>query len=43
VLKPSARIPKRVPFYEDYEMLMRRELHHAVPRAMAKAMATRRR
>jgi hypothetical protein len=42
VLKPKVKIPKRVPFYEDYEMIMRRELSHAVPRAFEKAMRTKR-
>jgi|SRR5580765_1979130 hypothetical protein len=42
VLKTSVKIPRRVPFYEDYEMVMRRELAHAVPRAFEKAMRTRR-
>jgi hypothetical protein len=42
VLKSKVRIPRRVPFYEDYQMVMSRELAHAVPRAFEKAMRTRR-
>jgi hypothetical protein len=42
VLKPKVRIRARVPFYEDYVMIMRRELDHAVPRAFEKAMRTKR-
>lgn len=43
VLKPQTKIPKRVPFYEDYEASMRRELQRTLPMAVAQAMATRRR
>lgn len=42
VLKHSTKIPKRVPFYEDFAASMQRELHRTMPMAMAKAMATRR-
>lgn len=41
VLKPKTRIPKRVPFYEDFGMSMQRELTRMLPLAIAKAMATR--
>ena len=41
-LKPSTRIPKRVPFYEDFEASMRRELLRTIPLAVEKAMRTRR-
>jgi len=43
VLKRATPIPKRVPFYEDYTMSMRRELARTLPQAVAHAMATRRR
>jgi len=43
VLKSRTPIPKRVPFYEDFATSMRRELIVALPIAIAKAMATRRR
>lgn len=43
VLKSNTRIPRRVPFYEDYEASMRLELRAALPLAVARAMATRRR
>ena len=42
VLKGSTKIPKRVPFFEDYFASMRRELHKAIPKAVQRAMATRR-
>ena len=42
VLKPATKIPKRVPFYEDYEASMYRELARTIPLAVEKAMATRR-
>ena len=42
VLKATTKVPKRVPFYEDYERVMRTELMRALPAAFAKAMATRR-
>jgi hypothetical protein len=43
VLKPRVRIPKRVPFYEDYQRVMGQELYKAVPAAVERAMRTRRR
>jgi hypothetical protein len=43
VLKAQTKIPKRVPFYEDFAASMRRELARTIPLAVAKAMATRRR
>ena len=42
VLKHQTKIPKRVPFYEDYAMSMSRELVRTIPMAVEKAMATRR-
>ena len=42
VLKTATKIPKRVPFFEDYQTVMSRELHRAIPAAVARAMATRR-
>lgn len=42
VLKPQTKIPKRVPFYEDYEASMYRELARTIPLAVERAMATRR-
>ena len=41
-LKRSTRLPKRVPFYEDFEASMRRELMRTLPMAVEKAMRTRR-
>jgi hypothetical protein len=41
-LKHSARIPKRVPFFQDFEASMRRELLRTLPLAVEKAMRTRR-
>lgn len=41
ILKPTTKIPKRVPFYEDYAASMERELRRTIPMAVAKAMATR--
>ncbi|MCA1452867.1 hypothetical protein I6F35_06480 [Bradyrhizobium sp. BRP22] len=43
VLKHATQIPKRVPFYEDFAMSMKRELQRTIPLAIAQAMATRRR
>ncbi|WP_441267952.1 hypothetical protein AB7G19_16435 [Bradyrhizobium sp. 215_C5_N1_1] len=43
VLKQQTRVPKRVPFYEDFAASMQRELERNIPLAVAKAMATRRR
>ena len=43
VLKHETKIPRRVPFYEDFAESMARELHRTMPLAMQKAMATRRR
>lgn len=42
VLKHTTKLPKHVPFYEDFAASMSRELHRTMPLAMAKAMATRR-
>jgi hypothetical protein len=42
VLKSATRIPKRVPFFEDYQTVMRRELMRALPIAVERAMSTRR-
>lgn len=41
-LRPQTRIPKRVPFYEDFQSSMERELKRTIPMAVAKAMATAR-
>jgi hypothetical protein len=41
VLKHQTKIPKRVPFYEDFAASMERELKRTIPMAVAKAMATR--
>jgi hypothetical protein len=41
-LKASTRVPKRVPFFEDFEASMRRELIRTLPMAVEKAMRTRR-
>ncbi|MEY9638758.1 hypothetical protein ABIF66_007012 [Bradyrhizobium japonicum] len=43
VLKHQTKIPKRVPFYEDFAASMSRELERTIQLAVAKAMATRRR
>jgi hypothetical protein len=43
VLKHATKIPKRVPFYEDFAASMERELRRTIPLAVEKAMATRRR
>jgi hypothetical protein len=43
ILKPSTKVPKRVPFYEDFAASMRRELQRTIPLAVAKAMQTRKR
>ena len=43
VLKSATKIPKRVPFYEDYAASMAREMRRTLPLAVAHAMATRRR
>ena len=42
VLKTATKVPKRVPFYEDYQTVMRREVYRAIPKAVERAMATRR-
>lgn len=42
VLAPSARIPKDVPFTEDFARVFADEARRAFPSAMAKAMRTRR-
>jgi len=42
VLKSASKIPKRVPFYEDFAASMHRELVRTIPLAVAKAMSTRR-
>jgi hypothetical protein len=43
VLKHATKIPKRVPFYEDFAASMERELRRTIPLAVERAMATRRR
>jgi hypothetical protein len=43
VLKPATKIPKRVPFYEDFAASMQREIARTIPLAVAHALATRRR
>ena len=43
VLKRQAKIPKRVPFFEDYQRVMRDTLGKTIPAAVARAMATARR
>jgi hypothetical protein len=43
VLKKATRVPKRVPFYEDFAAVMNRELRRLIPDAVRHAMATRRR
>src|SRR5262245_1828065 len=43
VLKRQTKIPKRVPFFEDYAASMSRELNRTIPLAVERAMATRRR
>jgi hypothetical protein len=42
VLKTATKIPKRVPFFEDYQTVMSRELNRLLPIMIEKAMATRR-
>ena len=42
IIKRTTKIPKRVPFYEDFAASMQRELRRTIPQAVAKAMATRR-
>lgn len=41
-LKPRTPIPKRVPFHEDFQVSMQRELTRTIPMAVARAMATAR-
>ena len=43
ILKRTTKVPKRVPFFEDYAASMSRELHRTIPLAVEHAMATRRR
>jgi hypothetical protein len=43
VLKNVTKIPKRVPFYEDFAESMRRELTRTIPMAVEQALRTRRR
>ena len=43
VLKPKTKIPRRVPFFEDYQASMQREMRRELPAAVARAMATRKR
>jgi hypothetical protein len=43
VLKTATRVPKRVPFFEDYHRTMASELNRLIPTAVQYAMATRRR
>lgn len=42
VLRPSARIKPAVPFHRDFNRVMTAEVARAFPKAMAKAMASRR-
>jgi hypothetical protein len=41
VLKTATPIPRRVPFFQDYETNMARELKRSLPAAVEKAMRTR--
>ncbi len=41
-LKRATKIPKRVPFYEDFAASMQRELTRTIPLAVARAMSTAR-
>ena len=41
VFAPAAQISKDVPFYEDFERVMRQEIAAAFPGAMKRAMQTR--
>jgi hypothetical protein len=41
-LKPATKVPKRVPFHEDFAASMRRELTRTIPLAVKKAMSTAR-
>jgi hypothetical protein len=43
VLKPATKIPKRVPFYEDFALAMSVELQRTIPKAVERAMATAKR
>lgn len=40
-LRPSVRVPKDVPFYEDFQKTIRRELENNLPQAVVRAMSTR--
>jgi hypothetical protein len=42
-LKAATKIPRRVPFYEDFATSMERELRRTIPLAVMKAMSTARR
>jgi hypothetical protein len=42
VLKAATKIPKRVPFFEDYHAVMSAELMRSLPIAIERAMSTRR-
>ena len=42
VLKTATKIPRRVPFFEDYHASMSRELRRSIPIAVERAMRTRR-
>ena len=42
-LKAATKIPKRVPFYEDFTTSMERELRRTIPMAVKKAMDTAKR
>jgi hypothetical protein len=42
-LKSATTLPKRVPFFTDYEASMKRELMRTIPLAVERAMSTRRR
>jgi hypothetical protein len=42
VLKAQTRVPKQVPFYEDFGRFMMAEMERTIPQAIERAMATRR-
>lgn len=41
-LQPTAKIKKDVPFYTDFDATMAQQVHASFPKALARAMATRR-
>jgi hypothetical protein len=43
ILKHATKIPRRVPFYEDFAASMQREMQRNIPLAVAQAMSTRKR